>query len=53
MTSNGQPIISIKDLKVHFPVAGTGLFPSSTQLVRAVDGVTFDIQPGETMGLVG
>jgi oligopeptide/dipeptide ABC transporter ATP-binding protein len=40
------PLVEIKDLKKYFPA-------SHKQLVRAVDGVTFSIQRGETMGLVG
>jgi ABC-type glutathione transport system ATPase component len=39
------PLISIRDLKVHFK--------RRRQLVQAVDGVSLDIQPGETVGLVG
>lgn len=46
------PILSVRDLKVHFPVSG-GLFMRQTGAVRAVDGVSFDIAPGETLGLVG
>jgi peptide/nickel transport system ATP-binding protein/oligopeptide transport system ATP-binding protein len=46
------PILSIRDLKVHFPVTG-GLFMRQIGSVRAVDGVSFDIAPGETLGLVG
>jgi oligopeptide transport system ATP-binding protein len=46
-------MISIRDLKVHFPVAGAGLFRRSAAIVKAVDGVSFDIEQGETMGLVG
>ena len=46
------PILSVRDLKVHFPVSG-GLFMRRIGSVRAVDGVSFDIAPGETLGLVG
>ena len=46
------PILSVRDLKVHFPVTG-GLFMRQIGSVRAVDGVSFDIAPGETLGLVG
>ncbi|HKP47020.1 MAG TPA: oligopeptide/dipeptide ABC transporter ATP-binding protein [Pyrinomonadaceae bacterium] len=44
--SEREPLIAIRDLKVHFPVAGG-------KSVKAVDGVTLDILPGETLGLVG
>src|SRR2546421_11446974 len=52
MEKDSQPLISIKDLKVHFPLA-SGLFRRSRQVVKSVDGVTIDIYPGETLGLVG
>lgn len=48
---NKQPILKVTDLKVHFPVAG-GVF-TKKQVVKAVDGVNFEIYPGETFGLVG
>src|SRR5947208_2846459 len=48
-----RPLISIRDLKVHFPAAGGSLFGRAGQTVKAVDGVTLDIYPGETLGLVG
>jgi oligopeptide transport system ATP-binding protein len=44
----GAPLISIRDLKVHFAQRG-----SRKGVVKAVDGVTIDIFPGETLGLVG
>jgi oligopeptide/dipeptide ABC transporter ATP-binding protein len=43
---NNQPLVEIKDLKKHFPVP-------HKQVVRAVDGVSFTINRGETLGLVG
>ena len=45
-------LLEVRDLTKHFPVR-QGLFGSSDQVVRAVDGVSFDIGPGETLGLVG
>src|SRR5258706_4577329 len=53
METGATPLISIRDLKVHFPLAGGLLFRRSRQVVEAVDGVTLDIYPGETLGLVG
>ena len=48
-----EPILSVKNLKVHFPIK-TGLpFFSRTSLVKAVDDVSFDLFKGETLGLVG
>jgi len=53
MSKREPSLISIKDLRVHFPVDRGRLFGRSSQVVRAVDGVNLDIRPGETMGLVG
>jgi oligopeptide transport system ATP-binding protein len=50
------PLISVRDLKVHFPVRGrglAGLLGRGGAVIRAVDGVSFDLAPGETLGLVG
>src|SRR5258708_7300170 len=53
MDTERQPLISIRDLKVHFSAAGGSFFGRARQTVKAVDGVTLDIYPGETLGLVG
>jgi len=53
MTRNAPALISIRDLRVHFPASGSGLFRQSGGTVRAVDGVDLDINSGETVGLVG
>ena len=45
-----EHLLEVKDLKQHFPVK-TGLF--QTTMLKAVDGVSFTIDAGETMGLVG
>lgn len=45
-------LIQVKDLKKYFPITG-GLFKKHIGDVKAVDGVTFDINKGETLGLVG
>ncbi len=47
-----KPIIEVKDLTVRFPVFG-GVFLGKVAEVRAVDGVSFDLMPGETLGMVG
>jgi oligopeptide transport system ATP-binding protein len=47
-----QPLLQVKDLVKHFPIY-RGLFQRQVGAVHAVDGVTFDIQKGETFGLVG
>ena len=46
-----EPLIEVRDLKMYFPVGGN-LFGRRRQL-KAVDGVSFDLFPGETFGLVG
>jgi oligopeptide transport system ATP-binding protein len=46
------PLLSIRDLRVHFPVR-SGVMLRQTGAVRAVDGVSLTIHPGETLGLVG
>jgi oligopeptide transport system ATP-binding protein len=45
-------LLSTNDLRVHFPVR-SGVLLRQTGAVRAVDGVSLDIKPGETLGLVG
>ena len=45
-------ILEVKDLKVHFPIYG-GVFLKKVGEVKAVDGVSFSINRGETFGLVG
>jgi oligopeptide transport system ATP-binding protein len=58
-TAAAAPLIKIVDLKVHFDLGGGGMFSrlmgggSEHRIVKAVDGVSLDIYPGETMGLVG
>ncbi len=49
----GQPLLAVRDLKVHFPFRRGGLLTGQRGVIRAVDGVSFEIQPGETLGLVG
>jgi peptide/nickel transport system ATP-binding protein len=46
------PLLELRDVRMHFPVR-EGLFLSSKRWLKAVDGVTLSIQPGETLGLVG
>ncbi len=47
-----EVLLEVRDLVKHFPVAG-GLFGGRSGVVRAVDGVSFTIRRGETLGLVG
>ncbi len=46
-------LLEIKDLKVYFPIRSRGLLGTVTKYVRAVDGVSFYVEKGETLGLVG
>ncbi len=47
-----DPILQIKNLKTYFPI-NKGIFGKATDFVKAVDDVSFDVYPGETLGLVG
>lgn len=47
------PLLRIRDLKVHFPIYKGVFFRRQVGAVKAVNGVSFDIQRGETLGLVG
>ena len=48
--ADSKYLVEVKDLKEYFPIK-TGLF--KTVPLKAVDGVSFNIKPGETLGLVG
>ncbi len=47
-----HPLVEVRDLKKHFPIV-KGMFSRQAGTVHAVDGVSFHIDPGETLGLVG
>ena len=49
--STGRALLEVHDLKKYFPIGG-GLFRKAA-LLKAVDGVSFDVKQGETFGLVG
>jgi oligopeptide transport system ATP-binding protein len=51
MADNGA-LLRVEELKKHFPITG-GLLGRQIGLVKAVDGISFEIQKGETLGLVG
>jgi peptide/nickel transport system ATP-binding protein len=48
-----DPLLAVDDLRVVFPVAAPGGLFGKTVPLRAVDGVSFDLRPGETLGVVG
>ena len=48
-----QELIFVQDLDVHFDIGREGFGNAKARKLRAVDGLTLKIQPGETMGLVG
>jgi oligopeptide transport system ATP-binding protein len=45
-------LVEVDDLKIHFPIR-SGIFKTMKGSVKAVDGVTFEVKRGETLGLVG
>ena len=47
-----RPLLAVRDLKKYFPIK-SGMFGRASGAVRAVDGVSFDVFPAETLGLVG
>jgi oligopeptide transport system ATP-binding protein len=50
--NNNETLLHVEDLKMHFPIY-RGVFQRQVGAVRAVDGVSFDVKRGETLGLVG
>ena len=51
--TDGGPLLSVRGLTKHFPVTRGIVFKRTIGHVRAVDGIDFDLAPGETLGLVG
>jgi peptide/nickel transport system ATP-binding protein len=52
VTPDSEALLDVRNLRMHFPIR-RGLFGKSAGWVRAVDGVSFSIVKGETLGLVG
>src|SRR4030042_1950466 len=53
MSTEAVPLVVVEKLKKYFPVGGGVIFQRKTGSVRAVDGISFSIAKGETLGLVG
>jgi oligopeptide transport system ATP-binding protein len=47
------PLLAVSDLRVHFPIRHGLLFDRTVGHIKAVDGVSFEIEEGQTLGLVG
>ncbi|NEE04042.1 ABC transporter ATP-binding protein [Phytoactinopolyspora halotolerans] len=52
-SGSGQTLLEVRDLAKHFPLSGGRLLRRHAGTVRAVDGVSFELRKGETLGVVG
>ena len=50
---SAPPILQVRNLKKHFPIKKGAIFAKQVGAVKAVDDVSFDLWPGETLGVVG
>ena len=48
-----EPLVEVRDLVKHFPITKGILLQHQVAAVHAVDGVSFDVMRGETLGIVG
>ena len=53
MATNGEPLLVVEDLVKHFPITRGIVFQKEIGRVRAVDGVSFTLEKGQTLGVVG
>ena len=47
------PLLEVRDLRMHFPIKESTGIGRQKKVVQAVDGVSFDLEPGGSLGLVG
>jgi len=52
-SANHEALVKVRNLKMHFPVSDGAFIKRVVAYVKAVDGLSFDIRKGETLGLVG
>ena len=52
-SGNGKPLVEVKNLRMYFPVTSGIVFQKKVADIKAVDDVTFTVNAGETLGLVG
>ena len=53
MSATASPLVEVRDLVKHFPIKQGVIFQRQVGAVKAVDGVSFDVMDGETLGIVG
>lgn len=53
MDGTQQPLLEVRNLKKHFPLRSKGLMRRTVGVIRAVDDVSFSMQRGETLGVIG
>jgi oligopeptide transport system ATP-binding protein len=54
VSGSGKALLTVKNLRVHFPIKGDSPWPwTPPRILKAVDGVSFELHAGETLGIVG
>ncbi|HET8813207.1 MAG TPA: ATP-binding cassette domain-containing protein, partial [Gaiella sp.] len=52
-SSTAEPLVKVEGLRVHYPVGRDGFWGQKKLYLHAVEDISFEIRPGETLGLVG